>query len=119
VGGLIASFIGVALITALYELVREGSRRYEASSSEYLNSLPLETDERRSWDWLGRGTAQAEKRTKTIKALFYAAQVFYSFFIMLLFMTYNGWIMIAVAVGAFIGFLAFGGSSATKSAACH
>jgi len=37
----------------------------------------------------------------------------------LLFMTYNGWIMIAVGVGAFVGYLMFGGSSATKSAACH
>lgn len=71
-------------------------------------------------------------------ALLYAVQVFYSFFIMLvfphsaseiasvlthsrlLFMTYNGWIMLAVAVGAFVGYLVFGGgSSAAKSAACH
>jgi solute carrier family 31 (copper transporter), member 1 len=37
----------------------------------------------------------------------------------LLFMTYNGWIMLAVAVGAFIGYLMFGGGSASKSAACH
>lgn len=37
----------------------------------------------------------------------------------LLFMTYNGWIMLAVAVGAFVGYLLFGNSSATKSAACH
>jgi hypothetical protein len=38
----------------------------------------------------------------------------------LLFMTYNGWVMIAVAVGAFIGYLAFGaGMTSTKSVACH
>lgn len=37
----------------------------------------------------------------------------------LLFMTYNGWIMLAVAVGAFVGYLAFSNASATKSAACH
>ena len=34
-------------------------------------------------------------------------------------MTYNGWVMLAVAVGAFVGYLAFGNSSATKSVACH
>jgi len=34
-------------------------------------------------------------------------------------MTYNGWIMFAVAAGAFVGYLAFGNSSASKSAACH
>lgn len=37
----------------------------------------------------------------------------------LLFMTYNGWVMLSVAVGAFIGYLAFGNSSATKTVACH
>ena len=34
-------------------------------------------------------------------------------------MTYNGWVMLAVAFGAFIGYLGFANSSATKSAACH
>jgi hypothetical protein len=37
----------------------------------------------------------------------------------LLFMTYNGWVMLAVAVGAFIGYMAFGSGGATKSVACH
>lgn len=37
----------------------------------------------------------------------------------LLFMTYNGWVMLAVAVGAFLGYLSFGEGSATKSVACH
>ena len=37
----------------------------------------------------------------------------------LLFMTYNGWVMLAVAVGAFVGYLVFGNSTATKSVACH
>lgn len=35
-------------------------------------------------------------------------------------MTYNGWVMLAVAVGAFFGYLVFGKStSATKETACH
>lgn len=35
-------------------------------------------------------------------------------------MTYNGWVMLAVAVGAFVGYLLFGRSLAsTKSVACH
>lgn len=38
----------------------------------------------------------------------------------LLFMTYNGFVMLAVAVGAFVGYLAFGDNmSASKSVACH
>ena len=35
-------------------------------------------------------------------------------------MTYNGMIMIAVAVGAFVGYLVFAdGTSAAKTIACH
>lgn len=69
-------------------------------------------------------THSQQQQRKLVKALFYAVQVFYSFFIMLLFMTYNGWIMLSVAVGAFVGYLLFsggsvGGASAAKSAACH
>lgn len=38
----------------------------------------------------------------------------------LIFMTYNGWIMIAVSVGAGLGYLVFGGRTpATKETACH
>lgn len=37
----------------------------------------------------------------------------------LLFMTYNGWIMIAVGVGAALGFALFSGGTVTKTAACH
>lgn len=37
----------------------------------------------------------------------------------LLFMTYNGWVMLSVAVGAFIGYMLFGSAGATKSVACH
>jgi len=35
-------------------------------------------------------------------------------------MTYNGWVMLAVAVGAFVGYLGFSvDMPATKSVACH
>jgi len=35
-------------------------------------------------------------------------------------MTYNGWIMIAVSVGAGLGYFIFGGRTAvTKDTACH
>merc|ERR1711988_1604594 len=67
-----------------------------------------------------RNTAEAEeKKGKVVKAALYGIQVFYSFFIMLLFMTYNGWIMLAVGFGAFFGYLIFGQASIDKSAACH
>ena len=37
----------------------------------------------------------------------------------LLFMTYNGWIMLAVGFGAFVGYLGFANSTSVKNAACH
>ena len=38
----------------------------------------------------------------------------------LLFMTYNGWVMIAMGIGAFVGYLVFGtDTSATRESACH
>ena len=36
-------------------------------------------------------------------------------------MTYNGWVMAAVSLGAFLGYLMFGDEalSSTKESACH
>ena len=109
---LLISLVAVALLTAGYELVRELSRRYELSSAEYMNSLPSKSlrssspvlwkhvwclglwlslriyevdddnQERSSLLWSGKGAGQQEKKVKVVKATFYAAQVFYSFFIM-------------------------------------
>jgi len=51
------------------------------------------------------------------------AQVFVGFFLMLIFMTYNGYLMIATVLGAGIGFFYFGGNTlslpATKALSCH
>ncbi|KKY26247.1 putative ctr copper transporter family protein [Diplodia seriata] len=128
---LIVSLAGVVVLCAGYELVREISRRYEASvaarqggvrvggSGVPANNSGIGGRAVVAW------SAREEKRVKLIKAVLYAVQVFYSFFIMLLFMTYNGWVMLAVAVGAFVGYLAFGdangggGGGATKTVACH
>lgn len=95
----------------------------------------LAVENERSPLWSGNAAATEEQKGRIVKAALYGIQVFYSFFIMwvslvtdvggvadlgrLLFMTYNGWIMLAVGVGAFIGYLMFGGSSVSKSAACH
>ncbi|KAI4611243.1 hypothetical protein J4E81_003310 [Alternaria sp. BMP 2799] len=107
---LVFSLLAVVLMTAGYEAIREISRRYEAYSKGVMEGP------RGRNGGVGRS---AEQQMKIIKAVLYAVQVFYSFFIMLLFMTYNGWVMLAVAVGAFVGYLMFSQSSSTKSVACH
>ncbi|GAB7341477.1 hypothetical protein MBLNU457_7710t1 [Dothideomycetes sp. NU457] len=117
---LIISLLAIVALTAGYEAVREASRRYEEAVDAKKISLPNDGEgEGRSLLGLGQSQAGVEKKARLAKAAFYAVQVFYSFFIMLLFMTYNGYVMLAVAVGAFVGYLAFGGGSASKSAACH
>ncbi|EED12264.1 Ctr copper transporter family protein [Talaromyces stipitatus ATCC 10500] len=113
-GSLLASLFAIILLTAGYEAVRNFTRLYEASHTQRLKAFSSSV-------LAGRDSKQVlERRGRLIMATLYAVQVFYSFFIMLLFMTYNGWVMISVAVGAFVGYLVFGGDApATKSAACH
>lgn len=55
------------------------------------------------------------------RSLFYAAQVFVGFFLMLIFMTYNGYLMASTVIGAGVGFFYFGGNylSSTKALSCH
>ncbi|KAL9604814.1 MAG: hypothetical protein Q9219_000262 [cf. Caloplaca sp. 3 TL-2023] len=84
---LLMSLIGVIILTAGYEFVRDMSRRFETSSAEYMNKLPTDDDDddmrrRGSLLWAGKSAGEAEKKQKLIRAAFYAVQVFYSFFIM-------------------------------------
>merc|ERR1712098_123317 len=125
---LLISLIAIVILTAGYEWVRDLSRRYEQTHSAHLQAFSTSTQPEGSRineisSLLSPGKdarSSAEQRGTIVKAAFYAVQVFYSFFIMLLFMTYNGWVMLAVAVGAFFGYLLFGAhTSATKSVACH
>ncbi|RDW74010.1 CTR2 long splice variant [Coleophoma crateriformis] len=106
--GLVLSLLAVVAITAGYEAVRSASRKYETWVAKRQDSVPR------------RNQVEVTKRAHIIKALLYAFQNFYAFMLMLLFMTYNGWVMIAVAVGAFLGFIVFGNNtSSTKDGACH
>lgn len=118
---LIWSLMAIIALTAGYEAIREISRRYEAHSNvRRADDIPNTVDdESSSLLWPGRSTRVVERKSKVIRAALYALQVFYSFFIMLLFMTYNGWVMLAVAAGAFLGYILFGNVSATKTVACH
>ncbi|KAF4213811.1 hypothetical protein CNMCM8980_005952 [Aspergillus fumigatiaffinis] len=139
---LLISLIVIVLLTAGYEGVRQATRKYEAAHAQRLNAFSTTTatignefaDESATANVpssqtpnessplvAGRDNRRAvEQRGKIILAALYAVQVFYSFFIMLLFMTYNGFVMLAVAVGAFVGYLVFGDNqSAAKTVACH
>lgn len=119
---LILSLLAVVALTAGYEAIRSGSRQYEALVEEKYTGVTLGDDntENTTLLWPGRNKVEVNKKAHIIKALLYATQTFYAFMLMLLFMTYNGWVMLAVAVGAFLGYLLFGvNTSASKETACH
>ncbi|CAG7951236.1 unnamed protein product [Penicillium nalgiovense] len=138
------SLIAIVILTAGYEGVRSATRKYEAAHEQRLSVLSTSAttgDAETADPIIANGLADATRNThhesspllagrenraalarkgKLALAALYAIQVFYSFFIMLLFMTYNGQVMIAVAVGAFVGYLVFSqGTPATKTIACH
>ncbi|BCS22392.1 low-affinity Cu transporter [Aspergillus puulaauensis] len=146
---LLGSLVVIVLLAAGYEGIRQITRQYEVAHARRLSAFSAATvgsndiaDEAVSGTepepelepehhayfrnvssrlLVGSDNRRAlERRGKITMAALYGVQVFYSFFIMLLFMTYNGFIMLAVAVGAFVGYLAFGENmSASKTVACH
>ncbi|CDM32234.1 hypothetical protein DTO013E5_3559 [Penicillium roqueforti] len=139
------SLIAIVILAAGYEGIRSATRKYEAAHAQrlsaFLGTSATTGDAEIADPIIANGLADATNHThhesspllvgsenraalarkgKLIMAALYAIQVFYSFFIMLLFMTYNGPVMIAVAVGAFVGYLTFSeGTPAAKTIACH
>ncbi|KAI1123347.1 Ctr copper transporter family-domain-containing protein [Nemania abortiva] len=136
---LIFSLLAIVAICAGYEALREGTRRYElwlsTKDASYNNDdsnhveqgqeQVAETTPFLGIERIGSGAgnsaeAPISQRARIVKAVLYGVQNFYAFMIMLLFMTYNGFVMIAVAVGAGLGYYLFGSHTrATKETACH
>jgi copper transporter 1 len=122
--GLVASLLAVVALGVGFEAMRAVSRRYElaverrvAGAPSPRNEPPAETT---PFLWTGRARPEISRAAHVTKAVLYAVQNFYAFMLMLVFMTYNGWVMVAVSLGAFLGYLLFGEStSATKDNACH
>jgi len=67
--------------------------------------------------------------SRALRAGVYGATVFLSFFLMLVFMTYNAYLIASVVIGAAVGHYIFGStmdvdamlsdSNSTKGVACH
>ncbi|KAK2591254.1 copper transpport protein [Conoideocrella luteorostrata] len=120
--GLVFSLIAVVLLAMGYEALRALSRKYEHSINNRITTMPHDEPHTETTPFLAPGQNQqsASKRGHVVKSVFYGIQNFYAFMLMLVFMTYNGWVMIAVSLGAFLGYLVFGHTtSSTKDNACH
>ncbi|CEJ82579.1 hypothetical protein VHEMI02636 [[Torrubiella] hemipterigena] len=120
---LIISLLAIVLIGVGYEALRALSRSYETASNQRIQSLPNDNErltETTPFLAPGQLAEEASRKNHYTKAAIYALQNFYAFMLMLVFMTYNGWVMIAVTLGAFIGYVLFGHTtSSTKDNACH
>ncbi|ORX99445.1 Ctr copper transporter [Basidiobolus meristosporus CBS 931.73] len=114
---LLISFVLVFALTASYEMLRDYTRNWERKVQLSLQNRSRDrgiTEDERGFVFL-------TPPQKVKRAVLYATQVFVSFFLMLVFMTYNGYLIIATVLGAGFGFYLFGGDrmSAVKSMACH
>ncbi|KFY05939.1 hypothetical protein V492_08227 [Pseudogymnoascus sp. VKM F-4246] len=116
------SLLAIVALVAAFEALRATTARYDALVLKRREELPHEEPAETTTLLPGQQQASSRevRRAQVARSALYAVQTFYAFMIMLLFMTYNGQVMIAVAVGAFVGHLAFGGSTtATRETACH
>lgn len=102
---LVFAMTGIALFSLGYEYFKLFVDRMQARYSQYLKSNTVTENERVKY--------------KVRLSAAYAFSVGYSFIIMLLFMSFNVWVMLAVCIGAGLGHYAFGGSSSTASLVCH
>lgn len=101
---LILAILGITLFTVGYEYFKNFVDKLQSKYSQYFNS---------------NAVTETEKMKYKIRlSISYALTVGYSFIIMLLFMTYNVWVMLSVCVGAGLGHYFFGGS-ATAPLVCH
>lgn len=94
--GFVVSVVAIVALSMGYEWLKTLSREAHAAPNGPLR--PLKSD-------------------KLKQSLLYGAQVGYSFMLMLVFMTYNGWYMLAVVAGAILGHQTWGADG--RGMACH
>ncbi|KAF8938185.1 Ctr copper transporter family-domain-containing protein [Dissophora ornata] len=124
---LIFSCLIIIGLAASYELLRAQSCRYEerlieGASKRRGGSSSNGIDEDETPLLSSRSISlRLSNQQQLMRAVFYMAQVFLGFFLMLIFMTYNGYLMASTVIGAGVGFFYFGGNSlsSTKTLSCH
>lgn len=100
--GFVVTLIAITLLGAFYELFKAWFSRWERNELATLAAS-------------NSPTAVQERKFKLKRGVFYGFQVLYSFWLMLVFMTYNGWYMLAIAVGAGLGNFIWGNSASGEA----
>nr|CAG8487422.1 11808_t:CDS:2 [Entrophospora candida] len=98
----------IILIGVIYEYTKYLSKNYDKKLyQEEYRSIPeddnLVSNEEESRSRGSRISTRASKSQQVLRSLIYSIQTTLSLFIMLIFMTYNGFLIISVVLGAFIG----------------
>ncbi|XP_066294117.1 high affinity copper uptake protein 1-like isoform X2 [Branchiostoma lanceolatum] len=111
IGTLIGSMVGICIIAALYEglkVFREHLLRKSMVTVSYHSvavpgpeNLPVVETQKTTG-------SRILSSSHLIQTLLHVLQIVVSYFLMLVFMTYNVWLCIAVALGAGIGYFSFG-----------
>ncbi|GFT90964.1 high affinity copper uptake protein 1 [Nephila pilipes] len=115
VGGMAASFIGVFLMGMLYE----GLKYYrEYLFKQYVSSIQFSTVAITGESGRVTQVHKVEKHRMlswqhTLQTSLHIIQIVVSYFLMLIFMTYNGTLCIAVVLGAGVGYFIFGWKKAS------
>ncbi|KAF5348624.1 hypothetical protein D9758_006858 [Tetrapyrgos nigripes] len=138
--GFVWSFFAIVLLGILYEYLRvfqktvdqrialsltKGKSRSGHSSRS--NSPTTEERGLLSGGLKSANSVAVPPISRAIRAILYGATVFLSFFLMLVFMTYNAYLILAVVLGAAFGHYIFGGNinpdallaDGGKGMACH
>ncbi|KAM3589280.1 copper transpport protein, variant 2 [Umbelopsis sp. WA50703] len=128
-GLLLSSFV-IAGIAAGYEFLRASSRAYDNQiiaadkKKDTSRRMDLEDEQRENESLLSntfvRQNTNMSQQQRVTRSVFYAILVAISFWLMLVFMTYNGFLMLSVVIGAGVGHYAFGGNlSSDRGIQCH
>lgn len=88
---MLLSFIAIMFLGYLYEYLRYYIFKSQANRAGVTNT-----------------SSSSHRKNKFYNSCWYGLQVGYSFMLMLVFMTYNGWLMIAVVLGAIWGHYSWG-----------
>lgn len=105
----ILSFIAVIGLGVGYEFIKHWVNKWEKSNVAVISGSSRNAN------------SSTLKLFKLKQSVLYGFQVGYSFMLMLVFMTYNGWFMIAVVLGAMIGKQIWGNGlePEERTMACH
>jgi len=101
--GFFLSFLSIVLLGILYERLRKAQRLLDIKISASLIEKRIENAENQLLLPAGPKTYVVPPLQRVQRAILYGVSTFLSFFLMLVFMTYNAYLISAVVLGATIG----------------